>query len=127
MKWFRKWMLESLRRASAEEQSRVEDMEANDYDDGTPPPSPYVSLSKNIIAMKKRRGLNIMPSTMSDMDLPEGGLNIQVKSAIGGKIVIFRSYDDRTDRNCYATYLIPDTEVFQESLGKIITMETLKL
>ena len=127
MKWFRKWMLESLRRASAEEQSRVEDMEANDYDDGTPPPSPYVSLSKNIIAMKKRRGLNIMPSTMSDMDLPEGGLNIQVKSAIGGKIVIFRSYDDRNDRNCYSTYLIPDTERFEESLGKIITMETLKL
>ena len=67
-----------------------------------------------------------MPST-SDMDLPEGGLNIQVKSAIGGKIVIFRSYDDRTDRNCYSTYLIPDTERFEESLGKIITMETLKL
>jgi hypothetical protein len=125
MKWFRKWMLESLRRASVEEQARPEDIEA-DYDDSAVP-SPYVSLSKNIIAMKKRRGLNIMPSTMSDMDLPEGGLNIQVKSAIGGKIVIFRSYDDRNDRNLYSTYLIPDTEQFEQSLGKIITMETLKL
>jgi hypothetical protein len=124
MKWFRKWMLESLRRASVEEQARPEDIEA-DYDDGAVP-SPYVSLSKNINAMKKRRGLNIMPST-SDMDLPEGGLNIQVKSAIGGKIVIFRSYDERTDRNSYSTYLIPDTEQFEQSLGKIITMETLKL
>jgi hypothetical protein len=123
MKWFRKWMLESLRRASAEEQSRVEDIA--DYDD-EPSPLPYASLSKNINIIKKRRGLGPMPST-SDMDLPEGGLNIQVKSAIGGKIVIFRSYDDRTDRNCYSTYLIPDTERFEESLGKIITMETLKL
>lgn len=125
MKWFRKWMLESLRRASAEEQARPEDIEA-DYDGGAVP-SPYVSLSKNINTIKKRRGLNIMPSTMSDMDLPEGGLNIQVKSAIGGKIVIFRSYDERTDRNSYSTYLIPDTEQFEQSLGKIITMETLKL
>jgi hypothetical protein len=126
MKWFRKWMLESLRKASAEEQSRVEDIES-DYDDGTPPsPSTYAGLSKGLIPMKKRRGLNIIHSN-SDMDLPEGGLNIQVKSAIGGKIVIFRSYDDRNDRNCYSTYLIPDTERFEESLGKIITMESLKL
>ena len=125
MKWFRKWMLESLRRASAEEQARPEDIEA-DYDDGAVP-STYVSLSKNIIAMKKRRGLNTVSSAMSDMDLPEGGLNIQVKSAIGGKIIIFRTYDDRNDRNLYSTYLIPDSEEFQESLGKIITMESLKL
>jgi hypothetical protein len=123
MKWFRKWMLDSLRRASAEEQSRAEDIA--DFDD-EPSPLPYASLSKNINIIKKRRGLGAMPST-SDMDLPEGGLNIQVKSAIGGKIVIFRSYDDRHDRNCYSTYLIPDTERFEESLGKIITMETLKL
>jgi len=123
MKWFRKWMLESLRKASAEEQSRVEDIA--DYEDDAPP-STYSSLGKNIIPMKKRRGLNIIHSN-SDMDLPEGGLNIQVKSAIGGKIVIFRSYDDRTDCNCYSTYLIPDTERFEESLGKIITMESLKL
>jgi hypothetical protein len=121
MKWFRKWMLESLRRASAEEQSRVEDIA--DYDD-EPSPSTYVSLSKNINTIKKRRGLIV---ASSDIDLPEGGLNIQVKSAIGGKIIIFRTYDDRTDRNCYSTYLIPDSENFQESLGKIITMESLKL
>jgi hypothetical protein len=124
MKWFRKWMLASLRRASAEEQSRVEDIA--DYDDDVPP-STYAGLSKGLIPMKKRRSLNTITSAMSDMDLPEGGLNIQVKSAIGGKIVIFRSYDDRTDRNLYSTYLIPDTERFEESLGKIITMETLKL
>jgi hypothetical protein len=125
MKWFRKWMLDSLRRASAEEQSRAEDIADYDHD---VPPSTYAGLSKGLIPAKKRRGgLNTITSAMSDMDLPEGGLNIQVKSAIGGKIVIFRSYDDRTDRNCYSTYLIPDTERFEESLGKIITMESLKL
>jgi len=60
-------------------------------------------------------------------DLPEGGLNIQVKSAHGGKIVVFRNYDERNDRNLYTTYLIHDGENFESSLGKIITMESMKL
>jgi hypothetical protein len=119
MKWFDNWFANKCRRALEIDHNLQEE---DDYD-GTSP-SPYVSLSKNINIIKKRRGL---VTTSGDMDLPEGGLNIQVKNAIGGKIVIFRSYDDRTDRNCYSTYLIPDTEVFQESLGKIITMESLKL
>lgn len=60
-------------------------------------------------------------------DYPDGGLNIQVKSAIGGKIVIFRHYDQRTDRTNYTTYIINSDENFSESLGKIITTESLKL
>ena len=118
MKWFRKWMLDSLRRASAEESQR-NDVEA-DYGDSIPNP-----LAPRSTGAKIRRGL--VSSRDSDIDLPDGGLNIQVKSAIGGKIVIFRTYDDRTDRTCFSTYLIPDSENFQDSLGKIITMESLKL
>ena len=124
MKWFRKWLLGSLRQASAEERSQVEDTEV-DYDDGMVPVSGY-TLNKNINSVKKRSRL-VSSISGSDMDLPEGGLNIQVKGAIGGKIIIFRTYDERNDRNCYSTYLIPDSENFQESLGKIITMESLKL
>ena len=60
-------------------------------------------------------------------DYPDGGLNIQVKSAIGGKIVIFRHYDQRTDRTNHTTYIINSDENFSESLGKIITTESLKL
>jgi len=60
-------------------------------------------------------------------DYPDGGLNIQVKSAIGGKIVIFRHYDQRTDRTTHTTYIINSDENFSESLGKIITTESLKL
>ena len=123
MKWFDNWFANKCRKALEIDHNLQEE---DDYDSTSP--SPYVSLSKNISTIKKRRGLNTISGVMSsDMDLPEGGLNIQVKSAIGGKIVIFRSYDERTDRNSYSTYLVPDTEVFQESLGKIITMESLKL
>ncbi len=80
---------------------------------------PVTSVSKrgHVIARRDRDG----------DDLPEGGLNIQVKSAHGGKIVVFRNYDDRTDRNTYTTYLIPDGENFESSLGKMITMESMKL
>jgi hypothetical protein len=119
MKWFRKWMLDSLRKASTEENQR-NDVEA-DYGDANIP----MTLSPRSSGAKIRRGL--VSSRDSDIDLPDGGLNIQVKSAIGGKIVIFRTYDERADRNSYSTYLIPDSENFQDSLGKIITMESLKL
>lgn len=122
MKWFDNWFANKCRKALEIDHNLQEE---DDYDSTSP--SSYVSLSKNINTIKKRRGLVTSAGFGSDMDLPEGGLNIQVKSAIGGKIVIFRSYDERTDRNSYSTYLIPDTEVFQESLGKIITMESLKL
>ena len=122
MKWFDNWFANKCRKALEIDHNLPEE---DDWTESQP--MTYTGLSKNISTMKKRRGLNTISGAMSDMDLPEGGLNIQVKSAIGGKIVIFRSYDDRTDRNSYSTYLIPDTEVFQESLGKIITMESLKL
>jgi hypothetical protein len=74
-----------------------------------------------------KRGHVISRSLREENDLPEGGLNIQVKSAHGGKIVVFRTYDERNDRNLYNTYLIPDGENFESSLGKMITMESMKL
>ena len=83
-----------------------------------------------------RVGSNFEPETRTSIkhnrlvvsdDYPDGGLNIQVKSAIGGKIVIFRHYDQKTDRTHYTTYIINSDENFSESLGKIITTESLKL
>jgi hypothetical protein len=78
-----------------------------------------------ITSSKQRR--NTIISRRDENDLPEGGLNIQVKSALGGKIIIFRNYDERNDRNIYTTYLIHDGENFESSLGRIITMESMKL
>jgi hypothetical protein len=66
-------------------------------------------------------------SARADHDLPDGGLNIQIKSAIGGKIVLFRTYDRRNDENYWTTYLIVDGEDFEKSLSRIITLESMKL
>ena len=98
MKWFYKWLA-----------SKIKNIEyANDYPDPMP--------------MTKARAVASL-----DHDLPEGGLNIQIKSAIGGKIVLFRTYNRRQDEHNWTTYLITESEDFEKSLGKIITLESMKL
>jgi hypothetical protein len=73
--------------------------------------------------------LSTKPSRlMSSADeLPDGGLNIQVKAAMGGKIVVFRNYDSKSDRHKYTTYIIPDEQDFEKELGKMITLESMRI
>ena len=110
MKWFDRWFTNKCKQSLGLEEDTLEE-------DGY---QPMTSSSS-----KQRR--NTIISRRDDNDLPEGGLNIQVKTAHGGKIVIFRNYDERNDRNVYTTYLIHDGENFEQSLGKIITLESMKL
>jgi len=56
----------------------------------------------------------------------EDGLNITVRRAIGGKIVTFRHYDHKTDRNSHKLYIIPDELDFERELGKMITLESMR-
>ena len=108
MKWFDRWFTNKCKQAlGIEDDLREEDVFAP------------------ITSTKQRR--NTIISRRDENDLPEGGLNIQVKSALGGKIIIFRNYDERNDRHVYTTYLIHDGENFEQSLGKIITIESMKL
>ena len=109
MKWFDRWF------ASKCKQSLGIADEDDTADDAYAP-----------ITSSKTRRLNLIRGNQ-ETDLPDGGLNIQVKTAHGGKIVIFRNYDERNDRNSYTTYLIHDGENFEQSLGKIITLESMKL
>jgi hypothetical protein len=62
----------------------------------------------------------------SDVD-SDDGLNITVRKAIGGKIVTFRHYDHKTDRSNHKLYIIPDDLEFDRELGKMITLESLRL
>ena len=61
----------------------------------------------------------------SDVD-SEDGLNITVRSAIGGRIVTFRHYDRKTDRHNHKLYIVPDDQDFERELGKMITMESMR-
>lgn len=53
-------------------------------------------------------------------------LNFKVFNAVGGKVVEFRTYDRRTDRNNCTTYIITNDQDFGERISKIATMENLK-
>lgn len=97
MKWFGRWLLKIAQKASEE------DREAKMY--GAVPIS------------KAARG--------SDID-GEEGLNITVRNALGGKIISFRHYDHKTDRNNYKLYVIPDDHDFEKELGKLITLESMR-
>ena len=65
-------------------------------------------------------------SRASEVDSDEG-LNIVVRKAIGGKIVTFRHYDHKNDRNTHKLYVIPDDMDFEKELGKLITLESMRL
>ena len=54
-------------------------------------------------------------------------LNFKVYSAVGGKVVEFRRYDRKTDRNDTTTYIITNDQDFGDRISKIATMEKLKL
>ena len=53
-------------------------------------------------------------------------LQFTVYNAIGGKVVEFRRYDNRTDRSDFSVYVIGKDEDFGEKISKIATLETLK-
>lgn len=53
-------------------------------------------------------------------------LNIEVRPAIGGRIVTFRAYDRIRDRSEMRNYLIHDEHDFERELGKIITIESMR-
>jgi hypothetical protein len=61
-----------------------------------------------------------------DIDSDEG-LNITVRKAIGGKIVSFRNYDNKQDRTSYKLYVVSDDVDFDKELGKMITMESMRM
>jgi hypothetical protein len=62
----------------------------------------------------------------NDIDSDEG-LNITVRKAIGGKIVTFRHYDIKLDRSSYKLYVVSDDVDFDKELGKMITMESMRM
>ena len=57
----------------------------------------------------------------------DDGLNITVRKAVGGKIVSFRNYDHKQDRTSYKLYVVSDDLDFDKELGKMITLESMRM
>jgi len=99
MKWLGRWLIKIAQQASEEER------EARIY-------------GGSIATTKMARG--------SDIE-GDDGLNIVVRKAMGGKIVTFRTYDHKMDRNNHKLYVIPDDHDFEKELGKLITLESMRM
>jgi len=103
MKWLGRWLVKLAQKAQQDERN------------------------EKIFGMATTSGSKVsMRHSYSDVD-GEDGLNIIVRKAMGGKIVTFRTYDTKTDRNNYKLYVIPDEHDFERELGKLITLESMRL
>ena len=65
--------------------------------------------------------------SLREIDDGDQGLNITVRQALGGKIVSFRHHDVKLDRYFYKTYVVPEDLDFERELGKMITMESMRM
>jgi hypothetical protein len=56
----------------------------------------------------------------------EGRITFELSTAVGGRILNVRHYDDRKDRHESQTYVIPSGEDVGERVAKIINLELFK-
>jgi len=77
-------------------------------------------------SMKATRGL-VRGSDVEAVCNDDPVLNFKVYSAVGGKVVEFRRYDRKSDRNDSTTYIITNDQDFGDRIAKIATMEQIKL
>jgi hypothetical protein len=69
-----------------------------------------------------------MGTAMVERSRPEGEnrISFELSSAVGGRILNVRRYDERKDRNDQQTYVIPNGEDVGERVAKIINLELFK-
>lgn len=111
MKWFDKWFYKQAKKAW-DNKNRYEDEFA-------------VQMKER--ASIKMSGLQI-GTAMVDRGSPEGQdrISFELTSAVGGRILNVRRYDDRKDRHDATTYVIPSGEDVGSRVAKIINLELIK-
>ncbi len=87
--------------------------------------SKWAQQGNNYVEENAKIGRLVSTAESSSLN-DEPVLNFKVYSAVGGKVVEFRRYDRRTDRNDSTTYIITQDQDFGERIAKIATLENLK-
>jgi hypothetical protein len=107
MKWFDEWFYKQAKKAW-DNRDRFES-EGN-----------YVSV--------KEKRMNTLVGAQIDRGRPEGEnrITFELSSAVGGRILNVRHYDERKDRHETQTYVIPSGEDVGERVAKIINLELFK-
>lgn len=111
MKWFDKWFYQQAKKAWANK-DRFEEEEA-------------VQLKERV--NRKMSGLQI-GTAMVERGRAEGEdrISFELTSAVGGRILNVRRYDERKDSHNNQTYVIPSGEDVGARVAKIINLELLK-
>lgn len=78
---------------------------------------------KNTVAMKMNIG-----TAMVERGSPEGEgrISFELSTAVGGRILNVRRYDNQKDRHDSTTYVIPNGEDVGERVSKIVNLELYK-
>jgi hypothetical protein len=85
----------------------------------------WINSAQDIYETSSRQ--NRLVSSVEEKSISDDPvLNFKVYSAVGGKVVEFRRYDRKSDRNDSTTYIITNDQDFGERIAKIATMENLK-
>jgi hypothetical protein len=103
MKWFDKWFYKQAKRVW-ENKDR--------YECDEPVPMGKLSMAIGQTAMVER-----------GRPEGEGRISFELSTAVGGKILNVRRYDDRKDTHNTQTYVIPNGEDVGERVAKIINLE----
>lgn len=113
MKWFDRWMYGKVRDMWDNRHKYEAQIEEAEY--------------KNRAANKLSSGLQ-MGTAMVERGRAEGEgrITFELSTAVGGKILNVRHYDERKDRHDQQTYVIPTGEDIGERVAKIINLEMFK-
>ena len=106
MKWFDKWVYKQTKKAW-ENKDRYEEAE-------------YAS---NKVSRMGTLGVAQIERGRAE---GESRISFELSTAVGGKILNVRHYDDRKDRHDSQTYVIPNGEDVGERVAKIINLELFK-
>lgn len=113
MKWVDKWLYTKVRDMWDNRHKYEAQIEEAEY--------------KNRISSSKMSGLQ-MGTAMVERGRAEGEgrITFELSSAVGGKILNVRHYDERKDKHEQQTYVIPNGEDVGERVAKIINLEMFK-
>ncbi len=104
MKWFDKWIMKKAENIMRKDR---------EVDSGL---VPY-----NLASAKQVRPIEVSDS------LDTRAVKFKMYKASGGTIIETAMYDDRKDRHNVSLYVITNDKNVREEIGKIITMESLKV
>ena len=109
MKWFDRWFYQQAKKAWTHK---------DEYE------------QENYIKMDKRMGTSagFIGTAMVERGRAEGEdrISFELTSAVGGRILNVRRYDQRKDQHDATTYVIPSGEDVGARVAKIINLELIK-